>query len=296
MPPIKKAVIPAAGFGTRLLPQTKAMPKFILPIIDKPIIQYIVEELVEAGVTEIIVVAKPDGRRSFESHFGKPSQDLIAHLKKEGPAKEPYIKMVEDISNLARFTYVERHGPYGNAGAVVNAEEAVGDEPFLYIYPDDVFVASPSRAKQMVEAYSANPGIIHACIEISKDDEFSRYGVVGGQEIEPDLIKMDAIIEKPGGEKAPSNMASIGGYVLTKEIFPYLHDHLDNFDGRGEFKIQDVMQKYIKDGKPMYGVKLKDAKYYDTGNKLEYLKTVIEFGLAHPDFSDELKDYLRKII
>src|SRR5437868_6035369 len=194
--PVTKAVIAAAGFGTRFLPQTKAMPKEMLPLVDKPIIQYVVEELVGAGVRDIIIVTGSN-KRSIEDHFDRPAADLLANLKQGGPGKKHYIDEVRSIANLANFVYVRQKGPYGNATPVMNVQHLISDEPFFYVFADDLFVAEPSRFRQMVDLYNEFEASIFPCIRISTDDEFSRYGVMGGEMERDGILRMTQIVEKP---------------------------------------------------------------------------------------------------
>lgn len=295
MKPVTKAVIAAAGFGTRFLPQTKAMPKEMLPLVDKPIIQYVVEELVEAGVDDIIIVTGYN-KRSIEDHFDYPNSDLIGNLRQGGPSKEPYIKEVEAIADLANFIYVRQKGLYGNATPVMNAQHLIGDEPFFYVFADDLFVAGPSRFKQMIDMYTEFGSSIFPCIRAVSDDDYRRYGIIAGQEVRSDVVKMSRIAEKPGRESAPSDLASVGGYLFTPDIFPYLEREQNNVaDGR-EFMLQPAVQAMIEDNHAFYAFIIQNSKYYDTGNKLEYLKTVVDFALHRDDIKDDFMAYLRSIV
>lgn len=287
-----KAIIAAAGFGTRFLPQTKAMPKEMIPLIDKPIIQYVVEELVEAGIKDIIIVGSSN-KRAIEDHFDLPNQELLANLRAGGEKKKPLLEQVEAIADLANFIYVRQKGPYGNATPIACAAHLIGDEPFIYTYADDFFVASPGRTSQLVDTYMRHGGAVFACKRIVDDAEYDRYGVVAGETVDSATLKVERIIEKPGKENAPSNLASVSGYLLTPEIFDYLNKASETFDGKGELMIQPIMQAMIDDGHGMYAREVVDGKYYDTGDKLEYLKTVMDFGLEHPQLGPELERYLR---
>lgn len=288
---VTKAVIAAAGFGTRFLPQTKAMPKEMLPIIDKPIIQYVVEELVAAGIKDIIIIGSSN-KRSIEDHFDTPSSDLVQNLQAGGAKKQHLLEEINSISNLANFVYLRQKGPYGNATPVACAQHLIGDEPFIYTYADDFFAATPSRTSQMIEVYEQYGGSILACKKVVQDDEFSRYGIVAGTEVAPGVLDMDRIIEKPGKDEAPSDLASVSGYLLTPEIFSYLDEAIEQ-PIEGEFMIQPLWQKMINDGHKFYATEIVGGKYYDTGDKLEYLKTVLDFGLAHSELGPPLKEYLR---
>jgi UTP--glucose-1-phosphate uridylyltransferase len=290
--PVTKAVIAAAGFGTRFLPQTKAMPKEMLPLIDKPIIQYVVEELVEAGIKDIIIVSGYS-KRAIEDHFDLPNQDLINNLKSGGAKKEPLLKEVEAIGNLANFIYIRQKGAYGNATPVSSAAHLIGDEPFIYTFADDFFVANPGRTKQMIETYNQFGGSVFACKRVQNDSEYDSYGIVGGQTLQEGLIKIEQIVEKPGVAAAPSNLASVSGYLLTPDIFKYIDKiTADNEPGK-ELYIQPAMQAMIHDGLPLYAREI-NGVFHDTGNKLEYLKTVVDFALERDDMKDEFMTFLRE--
>ena len=287
-----KAIIAAAGFGTRFLPQTKAMPKEMLPLIDKPIIQYVVEELVEAGIKDIIIIGSAN-KRAIEDHFDTPNEELLANLRAGGAKKQPLIDVVQRLSEMANFVYIRQKGPYGNATPLACASHLIRhDEPVIYTFADDFIAASPSRFRQMIEASQQLDGAILSCKKIVEDAEFDRYGVINGQQIKDGVIKMTNIVEKPGKTNAPSDLASVSSYLLPGEIFGYLEKAKEKFDGRGEFTIQPIMQEMIDDGFDFYGVEITNGTYYDTGDKLEYLKTVIDFGLRDPNFGEELRTHL----
>lgn len=286
-----KAVIAAAGFGTRFLPQTKAMAKEMLPLIDKPIIQYVVEDLVEAGIRDIIIVVSSN-KRSIEDHFDTPNEDLLANLRAGGAKKKHFIREVEAVANMANFAYVRQKGPYGTATPLACAAHLIDrDEPFIYTFADDFFVAKPGRTKQLIQAYKKHGGSILACKKITDDAEFDRYGVVAGQKIDSKTLTVTHIDEKPGKDKAQSDLASVSGYLLNGEFLEYI-DRIGH-DGIGEFMIQPIMQRMIEDGHRYFAREI-DGVYHDTGNKLEYLKTTIDFGLSHPEFGPELAQYLKK--
>ena len=287
-----KAIIAAAGFGTRFLPQTKAMPKEMLPLIDKPIIQYVVEELVEASIKDIIIIGSAN-KRAIEDHFDTPNEELLANLRAGGAKKQPLIDIVQRLSEMANFVYIRQKGPYGNATPLACASHLIRhDEPVIYTFADDFIAASPSRFRQMIEASQQLDGAILSCKKITDDSEFDRYGVVNGQQIKDGVIKMTNIVEKPGKTNAPSDLASVSSYLLPGEIFGYLEKAKEKFDGHGEFTIQPIMQEMIDDGFDFYGVEITNGTYYDTGDKLEYLKTVIDFGLRDPNFGEDLRAHL----
>lgn len=288
---VRKAVIAAAGFGTRFLPQTKAMPKEMLPLVDKPVIQYVVEALAEAGIEDIVIVTGYH-KRSIEDHFDYMSADLRENLKNAG--KTELFKQTKEISNLADFAYVRQKGPYGNATPIMNVRHLIGDEPFIYTYADDLIVASPNHFAQMIAHYEKTQSCILPCLEVKTDEDYERYGIISGTEIEGGLFKMDTIVEKPGKAQAPSNLASIGGYLLSPEIFSYLEEDFANHDAAlGEFQVQPAMQRMVEDGKYLYAMKVQGASYYDTGNKLEYLKTVVEFALKDKVLSQDFRTFLQ---
>lgn len=287
-----KAIIAAAGFGTRFLPQTKAMPKEMLPLIDKPIIQYVVEELVEAGIKDIIIIGSAN-KRAIEDHFDAPNEELLANLRAGGAKKQPLIDIVQRLSEMANFVYIRQKGPYGNATPLACASHLIRhDEPVIYTFADDFIAASPSRFRQMIEASQQLDGAIMSCKKITDDSEFDRYGVVNGQQIKDGVIKMTNIVEKPGKTNAPSDLASVSSYLLPGEIFGYLEKAKEKFDNHGEFTIQPIMQEMIDDEFDFYGVEITNGTYYDTGDKLEYLKTVIDFGLRDPNFGEDLRAHL----
>jgi UTP--glucose-1-phosphate uridylyltransferase len=289
---VTKAVIAAAGFGTRFLPQTKAMPKEMLPLVDKPIIQYVVEELVGAGIEDIVIVTGYH-KRSIEDHFDYMSADLRKNLKDSG--KIELLDTVKAISDLANFIYIRQKGPYGNATPVLNAAHIIGDEPFIYTWSDDFIQASPSRFKQMIENYDRLGGSIVSCVKLTEDEEYNRYGIVAGEEIEAGVLKMETIIEKPGREAAPSDLASVSGYLFTPKIVDYVDRSLEKLPRGEEFYIQPAMRMAIEDGEPLYACEISNSKYFDTGNKLEYLKTVIDFGMNHEELGEDFKAYLRDL-
>jgi UTP--glucose-1-phosphate uridylyltransferase len=289
---VTKAVIAAAGFGTRFLPQTKAMPKEMLPLIDKPIIQYIVEDLVAAGIQDIIIVGSSN-KRAIEDHFDMPSEDLLANLRAGGPKKQHYIDEIEAIANLANFIYVRQKGPYGTATPVMNAAHLLGNDPFIYAFADDLTVSTPNAYQQMIERYEEFDASIIPCLQITKDSQYDSYGVLGGEQIRDDVLKMDGVIEKPGKANAPSNFAGVGGYLFKPEVFDYLEQGLRDLPEGKEFYVTDsIIQPMLADGHDFYGCLIQNSKRYDTGDKLEYLKTVVDFGLNHEELGPELREYL----
>lgn len=290
-PKIRKAVIAAAGFGTRFLPQTKAMPKEMLPLIDKPIIQYVVEELVEAGIEDIIIVTGYH-KRSIEDHFDHISADLRVNLKQGN--KTELLEETKKISELANFAYIRQKGVYGNATPILNAEHLIAGEPFIYAFADDFVRATPARFKQMVDLYDEVGGSILTCVRANSEEDYSRYGFVGGQEIREGLIDVNTIVERPGSkDNSPSDVASVSGYIFDPVIFDYLHKQKEELVPGVEFIQQISMQRMMDDGHKMYGYEVSNGKYYDTGNKLEYIKTVIDFALDHPTLGPDIEAHIK---
>ncbi|MET0779471.1 MAG: UTP--glucose-1-phosphate uridylyltransferase [Candidatus Saccharimonadales bacterium] len=285
-----KAIIAAAGFGTRFLPQTKAMPKEMLPIVDKPIIQYVVEELVEAGIRDIIIVTGYS-KRTIEDHFDTPNGELTAVLQAGG--KDDVLQSLRDIANMANFAFVRQKEPLGNVAPLLDAGHLVDDEPFIYTWADEFVQAVPSRVAQTLEIYEKTGGSVLSCVPITRDEDYDRYGIVAGK-TEDGLIRMATVAEKPGKANAPSNLASVGGYLLTPDILPYAERIAKEWDGKGELKIQTAMQLMIDDGHPFYAYEIKNGQYYDAGNKLEYMKTVVDFALKRDDIGPEFEAYLKE--
>ncbi len=287
---VTKAVIPAAGFGTRFLPQTKAMPKEMMPLIDKPIIQYVVEELVAAGIKDIIIVGSSN-KRAIEDHFDLPTEELLTNLRAGGDKKKHYIDMIENIANQANFVYVRQKGPYGNATPLLSAAHLIGDEPFIYTWADDFFSPEANSTKQMIDIYEKHGGGVFACKRAMSDKEYDSYGFAAGDEVDAGLIKMNEVVEKPGKQHAPSELASVSGYLLPGKLLDYIEKGLESHV-EGEFTFQPFVQKMIDEGHTFYAKEIENATFYDTGNPLEYLKTVIDFGLNHPELGSELREFI----
>ncbi|MFO0703533.1 MAG: sugar phosphate nucleotidyltransferase [Patescibacteria group bacterium] len=293
---ITKAVIPAAGFGTRFLPQTKAMPKEMLPVVDKPIIQYIVEELVSVGIKDIVIVTGYH-KRTIEDHFDSPSMDLIENLKMGGPKKKPLLDEVYGIADMANFVYVRQKGPYGNGTPLLNVRSIIGDEPFIYTWSDDFIAAKPkSRFQQLLEAYEEFDCSILSSIRCKKDEDYDRYGIAGGTQVRDGVIDVQTIIEKPGKKNAPSDLANVSGYVFTPDIFTYLDKAYEKLEPGNELYYNDALKLMLNDGKKVIAYEIQNGKYYDTGNKLEYLKTIIDFALAHEELGQDIRNYITSII
>lgn len=283
---ITKLVIPAAGYGTRFLPMTKASPKEMLPVIDKPIIQYVVEEAVASGIEDIIIVTGSN-KRAIEDHFDF-NGELESYLEKIGKTKE--LDEIRRIAKMANFIYVRQKGPYGNGTPILNVESIIGDEPFAVLWGDQFTVAEKPRLKQMLEAFSRYQEPMLSVVKIEDPKLLARYGVPKIINSEDNVHEIVDIIEKPEPGTAPSNLACDGAYILTPDIFDALRDIAP---GKGnEIWLVDGINKLKKHHK-VYAVEIEGGKYHDTGNKLDYLKANIDFALERDDIKDELTKYLK---
>lgn len=289
MKKIIKVVIPAAGFGTRFLPQTKALPKEMLPIVDKPVIQYVVEEAVDAGIEDVIIVTGYT-KRAIEDHFDLPNAELVNNLKQGN--KLELLEEVKKISELANFVYIRQKGPYGNATPIRSAQHLIYDEPFLVLWGDDFVYATPSRAQQLIDAYYKYRTTILCGIKTNKKEDADRYAFVQGEVIEKGVWRVNRLIEKPGIKKVPSNLAIVSGYVLTPDIFPVLN--IQKPGKGGEYYLPEAIDT-LAQHHPVYAIEIKNGRYYDTGNKFEYLKTVVEFALRHPHINGDFRQYLKNL-
>lgn len=289
MKKVTKVVIPAAGFGTRFLPQTKAMPKEMLPVVDKPVIQYVVEEAVSSGIKDIIIVTGAN-KRAIEDHFDVPDENLIKNLLHG--KKYPLLEQVKEISEMANFIYIRQKGPYGNSTPINSARHLVENEPFLVLWGDDFVSSKPPRAKQMIDAYYKYETTILCGIRTDKEEDTKRYAFVKGKDLGNGVYKVERLIEKPGPGNAPSDLAIVSGYVLTPDIFPILD--LQKPGKGGEYYLPEAIDALARKH-PVYAIEIKNAKYYDTGNKIEYMKTVVEMALDHPDINGEFRRFLKKL-
>lgn len=292
---VRKAVIAAAGFGTRFLPQTKAMPKEMLPIIDKPVIQVVVEELVAAGIQDIVIVTGYH-KRSIEDHFDSPSADLIENLRQGGEKKQHLIDTVNNVSEMANFIYIRQKGPYGNGTPLLNAKDIIGDEPFIYTWSDDFIVSEPNRFSQLIKLYEEYNSPVLSCIRATGDSDYDRFGFAEGDTIRDGVIDLNAFIEKPGKAAATSDLATVSGGLFTPEIFKYLEQANENLQNGHELYYNDALKLMTADGKKVLAAEITNGRYYDAGDKLEYLKTVIDFGLANPQLGDALRTHLRTLL
>ena len=283
--PVRKAVFPAAGLGTRFLPATKAQPKEMLPLVDKPIIQYGVEEATAAGVDDIIIVTGR-GKNAIEDHFDV-SIELETFLESRG--KRELAAEIRSISNLVRsVSYVRQGEPLGLGHAVLTARPLVGDEPFAVILADDVIDATPSALAQMLEVYQEVDGPVILVERIPKS-QISGYGVIAADSVRPGVYRIRDLVEKPAPEDAPSDLAIIGRYVLTPDIFDALSDEASAVRS-GEIQLTNGLKRLMAT-RPLYACEIKGVRH-DTGNKLGFLKAVVYFALRRPDLAGPFREYL----
>jgi len=282
---VRKAVIAAAGLGTRFLPQTKAMPKEMLPVIDKPVVQLIVEEAVAAGITEIIIVTGYS-KRAIEDHFDR-AIELEVELKRKG--MDEHAKEIKDIAQLANFVYVRQKGyPVGNARPVLNSKHLLDEEPFFVFFADDFYRAKTPRAVQLLDIYNRTGKSVISAQHVDKSDA-DKYGMIKlGEEIGDEAYRVTDLIEKPGKKNTPSDIASVGGYLLTPEIWDYIDE--TKVSTRGELELPESISRLAK--KEEVYCKVVDGVFHDTGNKLGYLKALVDTGLEHESLGKVFRQYL----
>ncbi|HCX27513.1 MAG TPA: UTP--glucose-1-phosphate uridylyltransferase [Candidatus Portnoybacteria bacterium] len=286
MKPIKKAIVAVAGSGTRLLPATKAMPKEMLPIVDKPIIQLVVEELVAAGIEDIILVTKWD-KKPLEDHFDH-NWALGDELKKAG--KEELWDQVKKISEMANFIYVRQKGPYGNGTPVLSAANLVDDEPFVFVWGDDLVKSKISFSKQMVDDYAKHGQMMIGVQEVLPEDVV-RYGIV---KLKEGTMEIEDIIEKPTIKEAPSRYADFGRMILNPDIVEVLKK---TALGKGnELWIVDAIRAYVKSGGKFLAKKVEDGEWLTTGDPMNYLKAILTYAMEREDIKDELEKFMKEII
>jgi UTP--glucose-1-phosphate uridylyltransferase len=280
---IRKAVFPAAGLGTRFLPATKAQPKEMLPLVDKPIIQYGVEEAVASGADNIILVTGR-GKNAIEDHF-----DVAVELETflEARGKKDLVAEIRKISSSLNFSYVRQGEPLGLGHAVLVTRNLVGDEPFAVILADDVIDAERPAVRQMIDVFEEVNGPVLAIEQVPRET-VSSYGIIDAEEIRPGVYRIRDLVEKPPVSEAPSDLAIIGRYILTPDIFPALEATAS--DRTGEIQLTNGLRRLLKD-RPIYGCRI-DGVRHDTGNKLGFLKAVVYFALRRPDLAAPFADYL----
>jgi UTP--glucose-1-phosphate uridylyltransferase len=267
------------------------MPKEMLPIVDKPVIQYVVEEAVASGIEDIIIVTGSN-KRAIEDHFDIPNQDLVQNLINGG--KEKLLNEIKKIADMANFIYVRQKGPYGNGTPVLAGEPIIDGDPFAVLWGDEFIYAEPPRLQQMTQVFEKYGGMVISGVKIEKKADLKRYGIADLEPVAGNVFKIKKIVEKPEPDEAPSDIATHGAYILPPEIFGALK-RLQPGKG-GEIWLTDAINLLNKEGVPLYAVVVENGKYYDTGNKLEYMKTVIDLALKHPEIGEEFREYLNSVI
>ncbi|MBP3887787.1 MAG: UTP--glucose-1-phosphate uridylyltransferase GalU [Cellulosilyticum sp.] len=284
---IKKAIIPAAGLGTRFLPATKAQPKEMLPIVDKPTIQYIVEEAVASGIEDIIIVTGRT-KKAIEDHFDK-SVELEMELEKHG--KDELLEIARSVSEIANIYYIRQKEPKGLGHAVLTAKTFIGDEPFAVLLGDDVIDAEKPALKQMIEVYDKYQSSVLGVQTVDMKD-VNKYGIIAGTQLERQVYEVKDMVEKPPMSQAPSNVAVLGRYIITPEIFEFLEKQ--EIGAGGEIQLTDALNKLAK-VQPMYAYDFVGRRY-DVGNKMGFLQATVEFALKRPELREEFEAYLKDII
>lgn len=282
--PVRKAVIPAAGLGTRFLPATKAQPKEMLPVYDKPTIQYVIEESVNSGVDDILIVTGK-GKRSIEDHFDR-SFELEHHLKTKG--KEEFLKEIEYISDLADIHFIRQKKQKGLGDAIYCAKKHVGNDPFVVMLGDTITKDTVPCTKQLIDIHEKYGKSVIALEEVP-DEKVERYGIIGGEEIEPNIYQIDKLVEKPPLRVAPSNLAIMGRYVLTPDIFDCIENVEPGYGG--EIQLTDALSKLDE----IYGQVFK-GQSYDIGNRIDWLKTSLRFALEDEKAKDEILNFIKNEI
>ena len=283
---VRKAVFPAAGLGTRFLPATKASPKEMLPLVDKPLIQYVVEEAVASGIQSIIIVTGRD-KSAIEDHFDI-SFELEHLLRDRGKAE--VLKQVRAIPEMARFCYVRQREALGLGHAVLQARDFVENEPFAVLLSDDIVDAETPALKQMLDVYEKYDAPVIATMQVD-GEAISRFGVIDADEVEPGVFKIKDMVEKPSFADAPSNLAIIGRYILTPDIFDEIEKTRPG--AGGEIQITDAMRSLLKK-RPFYALRLTGTRH-DAGDKLGFLIATVEFALKRTDLAPEFVEYLKKL-
>ncbi|MGX4601516.1 UTP--glucose-1-phosphate uridylyltransferase GalU [Faecalimicrobium sp. JNUCC 81] len=283
---VKKAVIPAAGLGTRFLPATKAQPKEMLPIVDKPTLQYIIEEAVASGIEEILIITGRN-KKSIEDHFDK-SVELELELEQKG--KKELLDIVQGISNMINIHYIRQKEPKGLGDAIYCARHFIGDEPFAVMLGDDIVDNEVPCLKQLIDAYEEYRTTILGVQKVDAKDT-DKYGIIAAKHIEEKVYKVKDLVEKPEPGKAPSNIAILGRYIITPEIFEILED-LPAGKG-GEVQLTDAL-KELSRKEAMYAYNF-DGRRYDVGDKLGFLEATVDFALKRPELRDGFIEYLKKI-
>jgi len=284
---IKKAVFPVAGLGTRFIPATKAMAKEMLPVVDKPIIQYAVEEAFEAGIEQIIFITGR-GKKALENHFDRSFE--IEHVLKE-KGKDDLLKQIQElVPRTGTIIYTRQHQPLGLGHAIWCARDIVGDEPFAVLLADDLIQTDKPVLSEMVKKFDRLRASMAAVMEVEKD-QTDKYGILDAQQVEEDIVRIDDMVEKPKPDEAPSNLAIIGRYILTPKIFEYLGKKKRG--AGGEIQLTDAMKTLLKE-QPIYGYKF-TGKRFDCGDKVGFQMANLAFALERPNMRDKLINFIKEI-
>ncbi|EKD30565.1 MAG: hypothetical protein ACD_78C00008G0001 [uncultured bacterium (gcode 4)] len=286
MQKIRKCIIAAAGYGTRFLPATKAMPKEMLPIVDKPVLQYLVEEAVAAGITDIVIVTGR-GKHSIEDHFDTSFELEHTLVEKK---KHDLLAAVENIPNLARIAYVRQPVPRGDGDAILRARPFIGDEPCLVLFGDDLIKGEKGGASQLIEAFSRKQTPIIALEKVS-DKRVSSYGIVESSSSEHRIHLVDKFLEKPQASETTSRLGVIGKYIITPEVFDYIERSRGAASKDGELRLADAFAAMVSD-RDIYGLELEGDRY-DTGDKFGFLKATIDFALDREDLGPKLREFMK---
>ncbi len=284
---IRKAVFPAAGLGTRFLPATKASPKEMLPLVDKPLIQYSIEEAVASGIESVLIVTGRE-KSSIENHFDI-SYELESVLQEKG--KTEFLDMVHSISEICRISYTRQKQALGLGHAIYQAKDFAENEPFAVLLADDVVDAEKPALKQMIEVFEKYDAPVIATMQVA-GEAISRFGVIDAEEVAPNVFKIKDMVEKPKFADAPSDLAIIGRYILTPDVFDAI-ERTEKGAG-GEIQITDAMRLMLREGKPFYAVKL-DGTRHDAGDKLGFLIATVEFALKRDDLGNGFREYLKSL-
>jgi UTP--glucose-1-phosphate uridylyltransferase len=283
---VRKAVIPAAGLGTRFLPASKAVPKEMLPIVDKPVIQYIVEGAVASGIEEIVLITA-SAKRAVEDHFDRFFE---LEYRLEASGKLDLLEEMRRLADMARFVMVRQGAPLGNGHAVLLAKDVVGDEPFAMLWGDDMVLGSPPFVRQLIEAHERTGGSVVGVMAVPPEDAI-KYGVIEvAERLDDRLVRASRIVEKPPLDQVPSNLAAVAGYVLTPDVFGYLEDTA--VGQGGEIWLADGVQKIAARGN-LYALEFQGRRY-DAGNKLEFLQATVDLALERPDLGPLFRAYLEE--
>lgn len=285
---ITKGVIAVAGSGTRFLPATKSLPKEMLPIVDKPIVHYVVEEMVQAGITDIVFVTRAD-KKSLEDYF---DQNAVLENELRQAGKTKYLEQVEQIAQMANFIYIRQKGPYGNGTPVLNAASIVGNEPFVFAFGDDLVKSKVPFTKQLIQNYERNQSVVMGCQEVLPE-EVSLYGILKLKQDSP-IMEIERIVEKPKREDAPSLLSNFGRFILVPEMCEILSE-LPLGKG-GELWLTDAIEEYVRRGNRVVAQPVEGGRWYTTGDPLHFLQVTLEYALDSEEYGQALREMMKQMI